>query len=259
MIGCWLVRQGQEPDDALSTIAALRRETAYGDRRSTRVGRAVGHGPRLASLNRHERGTDAFDVLCFAWAVRDGRTIHNPDGQADDPADYAIARLLLAEAGEGWPEDRGEASELIERLRDRDDERAASRASCWNSIAGWHSASTAGSSRAASTSPAAIRGRSTAAAWEARAAAELEPGPFDYVAGGAGSEATMRANLEAFERRRLRPRMLTGNAQRDLSVEVLGLRSPAPFFLAPIGVLEIVHPEGEARRAPARQPRPACR
>ena len=26
----------------------------------------------------------------------------------------------------------------------------------------------------------------TAAAWEARAAAELEPGPFDYVAGGAG-------------------------------------------------------------------------
>ncbi len=34
VIGCWLVRQGQEPDDALSTIAALRRETAYGDRRS---------------------------------------------------------------------------------------------------------------------------------------------------------------------------------------------------------------------------------
>jgi lactate 2-monooxygenase len=85
----------------------------------------------------------------------------------------------------------------------------------------------------------------TADEWEARAAAELEPGPFDYVAGGAGSEATMRANLEAFERRRLRPRMLTGNAQRDLSVDVLGLSSPAPFFLAPIGVLGIAHPEGE--------------
>jgi lactate 2-monooxygenase len=85
----------------------------------------------------------------------------------------------------------------------------------------------------------------TAAEWEARAAAELEPGPFDYVAGGAGSEATMRANLEAFERRRIRPRMLTGNVERDLSVEVVGLKSPSPFFLAPIGVLGIVHPEGE--------------
>src|SRR5262249_3574946 len=41
------------------------------------------------------------------------------------------------------------------------------------------------------------------------------------------------------------PRMLTGNVQRDLSVEVLALSSPSPFFLAPIGVLGIVHPEGE--------------
>jgi lactate 2-monooxygenase len=81
--------------------------------------------------------------------------------------------------------------------------------------------------------------------WEARAAEALEPGPFDYIAGGAGSESTMRANLDAFERRRLRPRMLTGNRERDISVEVLGTRSPAPFLLAPIGVLSIAHPEGE--------------
>jgi lactate 2-monooxygenase len=81
--------------------------------------------------------------------------------------------------------------------------------------------------------------------WEARAAEALEPGPFDYIAGGAGSESTMRANLEAFERRRLRPRMLRGNRERDLSVEVLGTRSPAPFLLAPIGVLSIAHTEGE--------------
>ena len=81
--------------------------------------------------------------------------------------------------------------------------------------------------------------------WEAAARAKLEQGPFDYVAGGAGSEATMRANLDAFERRRLRPRMLTGNAERDLSVEVLGLLSPAPFLLGPVGVLSIVHEEAE--------------
>jgi lactate 2-monooxygenase len=85
----------------------------------------------------------------------------------------------------------------------------------------------------------------TAADWEARAAEKLEQGPFDYVAGGAGSEATMHANREAFERRRIRPRMLAGNVQRDLSVEVLGTPSAAPFLLAPIGVLGIVHPEAD--------------
>jgi lactate 2-monooxygenase len=81
--------------------------------------------------------------------------------------------------------------------------------------------------------------------WEERARGLLEQGPFDYVAGGAGSEATIRANREAFERRRLRPRMLAGHAERELSVEILGLRSPVPFLLAPIGVLSIVHAEAE--------------
>jgi lactate 2-monooxygenase len=81
--------------------------------------------------------------------------------------------------------------------------------------------------------------------WEALAEAKLDRGPFDYIACGAGSEATLRANREAFERWRLRPRMLAGNVERDLSVEVLGTRSAAPFFLAPIGVLSIAHEEGE--------------
>lgn len=81
--------------------------------------------------------------------------------------------------------------------------------------------------------------------WEAAARAKLEQAAFDYVAGGAGSESTIRANREAFERHRLRPRMLTGNAERDLSVEVLGLRSPTPFLLGPVGVLSIVHEEAE--------------
>src|SRR4051812_3921584 len=76
-----------------------------------------------------------------------------------------------------------------------------------------------------------------AADWERAAEGILEPGPFGYIAGGAGAESTIRANLEAFGHWRLRPRMLTGNASRDISVDVLGLRSAAPFLLAPIGVL----------------------
>ena len=90
-----------------------------------------------------------------------------------------------------------------------------------------------------------------AADWERAAEELLEPGPFGYIAGGAGSESTMRANLDAFDRWRLRPRMLTGNAVRDISVEVLGMRSPAPFFLAPIGVLSIAHEAGEVGVAQA--------
>jgi lactate 2-monooxygenase len=82
-------------------------------------------------------------------------------------------------------------------------------------------------------------------AWEDRAREALEQPAYDYVAGGAGAEETMRANLDAFRRRALRPRMLVGTAERDPSVEVLGQPSPAPFLLAPIGVLSIVHADAE--------------
>ena len=84
-----------------------------------------------------------------------------------------------------------------------------------------------------------------AADWERAAEEKLDAGAFGYIAGGAGAEETMRANLEAFRRWRIRPRMLTGNASRDLSVEVLGMRCPAPFMLAPVGVLSIAHEEAE--------------
>jgi lactate 2-monooxygenase len=81
--------------------------------------------------------------------------------------------------------------------------------------------------------------------WERAAEEKLDPGAFGYIAGGAGAESTMRANLDAFQQWRIRPRMLAGNAVRDISVDVLGLHSPAPFLLAPIGVLSIAHTDAE--------------
>jgi lactate 2-monooxygenase len=81
--------------------------------------------------------------------------------------------------------------------------------------------------------------------WEQQARETLDEGAFGYIAGGAGAELTIEANREAFERFRLRPRMLSANVERDLSVEVLGTRSEAPFLLAPIGVLAIAHGDGE--------------
>jgi isopentenyl diphosphate isomerase/L-lactate dehydrogenase-like FMN-dependent dehydrogenase len=82
--------------------------------------------------------------------------------------------------------------------------------------------------------------------WEARAGERLAPAVFDYVRGGAGSESTIRANAESFERWRLVPRTIGSRPQRDLSVEILGVRHPAPLFLAPIGGIQTeCHPEGE--------------
>jgi lactate 2-monooxygenase len=66
-----------------------------------------------------------------------------------------------------------------------------------------------------------------------------------YVAGGASSEDTIRANREAFRRWRLVPRMLTDVATRDLTTEVAGTRMPAPVLLAPIGVQSLVHEDAE--------------
>jgi lactate 2-monooxygenase len=72
-----------------------------------------------------------------------------------------------------------------------------------------------------------------------------EPRIADYVFGGAGSEDTMRANIEAFRRWRIVPRMLRDVSERDLSVTVLGTEMPAPVALAPIGVQTIAHADGE--------------
>jgi lactate 2-monooxygenase len=85
----------------------------------------------------------------------------------------------------------------------------------------------------------------SSADWERAAEEKLDPGAFGYIAGGAGAETTMEANLDAFQHWRIRPRMLAGNATRDISVDVLGTPSPAPFFLAPLGVLSIAHEEAE--------------
>jgi lactate 2-monooxygenase len=85
----------------------------------------------------------------------------------------------------------------------------------------------------------------SAAELEDLAREKLDPGAFGYVAGAAGSEDTARANLEAFRRWRIVPRMLRDVSRRDLSVELFGTRLPAPVLLAPIGVQSIVHPEAE--------------
>jgi lactate 2-monooxygenase len=86
--------------------------------------------------------------------------------------------------------------------------------------------------------------------WEAQAKASLPETAYWYIAGAAGGGSTMRANREAFERVKLRHRVLNDVSVRDISTEVLGTTTAAPFMLAPIGVQGIMHADGE--RAPAK-------
>jgi isopentenyl diphosphate isomerase/L-lactate dehydrogenase-like FMN-dependent dehydrogenase len=86
---------------------------------------------------------------------------------------------------------------------------------------------------------------------EQKAKETLAPEAFDYLAGGAGGEDTMRANREAFYRWRIVPRMLRDVSRRDLSVEILGARLPTPVILGPIGVQGIIHTEAEVASARA--------
>jgi lactate 2-monooxygenase len=78
----------------------------------------------------------------------------------------------------------------------------------------------------------------------------MDPRAAAYVYGGAGSEDTMRANLDAFRRWRLVPRFMRTVTGRSLHTELLDTVMPAPVMLAPIGVQTLVHPDGE--RASAR-------
>jgi lactate 2-monooxygenase len=75
---------------------------------------------------------------------------------------------------------------------------------------------------------------------------------WSYVEGGAGSEGTQRANVAAFDRWGLVPRMLAGAAERDLSVDLFGTRLPTPLLLAPVGVIGICEEAGHGDLTTAR-------
>jgi lactate 2-monooxygenase len=68
---------------------------------------------------------------------------------------------------------------------------------------------------------------------------------FAYVAGSAGLETTAAANRVAFDRWQLVPRAFRDVRGRTLNVELFGRRLPAPLLLAPVGVLEMAHPDAD--------------
>ena len=87
--------------------------------------------------------------------------------------------------------------------------------------------------------------------YERLAAERLEPGPLGYFAGGAGDERTLRDNVEAFGRWRLRPRMLVDVSEPSAATTILGGDVSMPVLVAPVAIQRMAHADGEAGMARA--------
>ncbi len=74
---------------------------------------------------------------------------------------------------------------------------------------------------------------------------------LDYYNSGAGDEVTLRDNRAAFERVKLRPRMLVDVSAIDLNTSVLGQSLQLPLLLAPMAFQCLAHLDGEVATAQA--------
>jgi isopentenyl diphosphate isomerase/L-lactate dehydrogenase-like FMN-dependent dehydrogenase len=87
--------------------------------------------------------------------------------------------------------------------------------------------------------------------FEALAEATLDAGAFGYFAGGAGDERTLRENVAAWGRLRLRPRVLVDVGATSAATTVLGTPVSMPLLVAPTAFHRVAHPDGEEGTARA--------
>ena len=86
---------------------------------------------------------------------------------------------------------------------------------------------------------------------EAAAAARLDRGVYDYIAGGADGELSVAGNLSAWSRLRLRPRVLRDVSRVSTATTLLGGEVATPLVVAPMAYHRMTHPDGEAASASA--------
>ncbi len=89
------------------------------------------------------------------------------------------------------------------------------------------------------------------AEFEALARQRVSQEAWDYVAGGADDEITLRENIEAYRRIKLRPRMLIDVSTVDPSTSVLGTHLSFPALVAPTALQNLAHRDGELATARA--------
>lgn len=73
----------------------------------------------------------------------------------------------------------------------------------------------------------------------------LSPQAAAYLLGGAADEITLRDNSAAFQRLRLRPRVLRELAGGDTRLTLFGQALEQPVLIAPVAHQRLVHPQGE--------------
>jgi 4-hydroxymandelate oxidase len=86
---------------------------------------------------------------------------------------------------------------------------------------------------------------------EERARAALDPSVYDYYAGGSGNETTLAANVSAWDRIAVRPRVLRDVAAVTTRTTVLGTPVNTPICVAPTAFQALAHPEAETATARA--------
>ena len=89
----------------------------------------------------------------------------------------------------------------------------------------------------------------TLADLEPLAQARMDPAAWDYYAGGAGDELTIAGNRDAWNRRRLRPRVLVDVSAVDVSTAAFGVALDHPIVVAPTAAHDLAHPDGELATA----------
>ena len=87
--------------------------------------------------------------------------------------------------------------------------------------------------------------------YERLAEEKLDANAHAYFAGGSGDEVTLRDNLAAFERRKLRPRVLVDVSSVSTATTVLGTEVALPVLIAPLALQRMAHPDGELGTARA--------
>lgn len=85
--------------------------------------------------------------------------------------------------------------------------------------------------------------------YEAAAKSKLPQNAYDFIAGGAADEITIRWNREGYDRKVLRPRVLRDVSKIDTRVKLFDLDLPHPILLAPAAYQLLLHPHGELAAA----------
>ncbi len=81
--------------------------------------------------------------------------------------------------------------------------------------------------------------------YEREARARIPESFFGYYAGGACDEITLRDNVTAYSRIKLRPRVLVDVSNRLFDTTIMGCPTAAPIIIAPTAMAKLAHPDGE--------------